>query len=192
MTESIGNRKCRPRIIPRDRPGRPLIPAPFEPPGGGSGGGSDDGGKYEAFDGTYGIAATKIAFVSRVATPPADSADYAVSLVAAGDGTNGKIEVMGTQGVRITASDVGIIKGSATSTTGVEIFVDDPKNIRLKRGLLPSQQKITMDPGEIVVDGATGTVTINSLEEIKLQVGPNSITMTPEGITITGLLVNIN
>jgi hypothetical protein len=192
MTESIGNRKCRPRIIPRDCPGRHLIPAPFEPPGGGSGGGSDDGGKYEAFDGTYGIAATKIAFVSRVATPPADSADYAVSLVAAGDGTNGKIEVMGTQGVRITASDVGVIKGSAASTTGVEIFVDDPKNIRLKRGLLPSQQKIMMDPGEITVDGGTGTVTINSLEEIKLQVGPNSITMTPEGITITGVLVNIN
>jgi hypothetical protein len=169
-----------------------LIPAPFEPSGGGSGGGADDGGKYEAFDGTYGIAATKIAFVSRVATPPADSADYAVSLVAAGDGTNGKIEVLGTQGVRITASDVGVIKGSATATTGVEILVDDLKNIRLKRGLIPNEQKIIMDPGEIVVDGGTGTVTVSSLEELKLQVGPNSITLTPEGITITGLLVNIN
>jgi hypothetical protein len=192
MTELIGNRKCRPRIVPRRCPERPLFPALFEPSGAGSGGGSDAGGKYQTFDGTYGIAATKIAFVSRVATPPADSADYAVSMVAAGDGTNGKIEVMGTQGVRITSSDVGVIKGSATSTTGVEILVDDPKNIWLKRGLIPNQQKIIMDPGEIVVDGTTGTVTVSSLEEIKLQVGPNSITMTPEGITITGLLVNIN
>ena len=191
MKESIGNRKCRPRIIPRS-PNRPWFPAPSETSGGGSGGGADQGGKYQAFDGTYGIAATKLAFVSRVATPPADSADYAVSLVAAGDGTNGKIELMGTQGVRVTSSSVGVIKGSATSTTGVEILVDDPKNIWLKRGLIPNQQKIIMDPGEIVVDGTTGTVTISSLEEIKLQVGPNSITLTPEGITITGVLVNIN
>ena len=83
----IGNRKCRPRIVSRRCPERLLIPAPFQPFGGGSGGGvDDDGGKYEAFDGTYGIAATKIAFIARLATPPAPDADYAVSLVAAGMG----------------------------------------------------------------------------------------------------------
>lgn len=193
MTELIGNRKCRPRIIPRRSPERRLIPASFEPAGGGSGGGADQGGKYQAFDETYGIAATKIALVSRVATPPADSADYAVSLVAAGDGTDGKIELMGTQGVRITSS-AGDVKGSAEETFGVEIVVDDDnlKNIRIQRGLMPDRQKIIMAPGEFVVDCGTSTVTVSSLEEIKLQVGPNSITMTPEGITITGLLVNIN
>jgi hypothetical protein len=170
-----------------------LIPAPFEPSGGGSGGGTDQGGKYQAFDATYGIAATKIAFVSRMATPPADSADYAVSLVAAGDGTDGKIELMGTQGVRITSS-AGDIKGSAEETFGVEILVDDDnlKNIRIQRGLMPDRQKIIMAPGEFVVDCGTSTVTVRSLEELKLQVGPNSITLTPEGITITGLVVNIN
>jgi hypothetical protein len=193
MTESIGNRKCRPRIIRRCPEGR-LIPAPFKPSGGGSGGGAvDDGGKYEAFDGTYGIAATKIAFISRLATPPAPDADYAVSLVAAGDGTDGKIELMGTQGVRITSS-AGAFKGSAEETFGVEIVVDDDnlKNIRVQRGMLPDRQKIIMAPGQLVVDTGTSTVTVNSLEEIKLQVGPNSITLTPEGITITGVVVNIN
>ena len=59
--------------------------------------------------------------------------------------------------------------------------------------MLPDRQKIIMAPGQLVVDtGTTGTVTVNSLEEIKLQVGPNSITLTPEGITITGVVVNIN
>lgn len=194
MTESIGNRKCRPRMVPRRCPERPLFPALFETSGGGSGGGSDQGGKYQAFDGTYGIAATKLAFVSRVATPPADSADYAVSLVAAGDGTDGKIELMGTQGVRITSSG-GDVKGSAEETFGVEIMVDDDslKNIRIQRGALtPDRQKLIMAPEQFVLDCGTSTVTVSSLEEIKLQVGPSSITLTPEGITITGLVVNIN
>ena len=191
MIESIRKRSCRHRVMPTRWPESLPEPAPLRSSGGGSGGGSDDGGKYEAFDGTYGIAASKIAFVSRPAAPPADDADYAISLIAVGEELNGKVEVRGTQGVRISSGPPGTTKGAATNTEGVEIAVDDEQNIRLKRGLT-LQQKVTLDPGEIVVDGGTGTVTISSVEEIKLQVGPNSIVLDPQGITIKGILVNIN
>jgi hypothetical protein len=55
-------------------------------------------------------------------------------------------------------------------------------------------QKIEMTPGNITIDGGVGTITIQSLTEITLSVagGLSSITLTPAGITIQGLLVQIN
>jgi hypothetical protein len=50
-----------------------------------------------------------------------------------------------------------------------------------------------MSPGSIVVDGGTGTVTIQSLTQVTLSVagGASSITLTPEGITIQGLQITV-
>jgi len=195
MTKSIRKRTCRPRIIETRCPERVPRPAPFGPPGGGSGGGSDDGGNYEAFDGTYGMAASKIAFISRPAAPPVDPADYAISLIAAGDGTDGKVELRATQGVRIATGPAGVIKGSAKKTEGVEIAVDDSHSITLTRGLMPGMrdERIKMEDGQITVETGAGNILIKSLfGEIKLQVGPSSITLAPAGITIKGIMVNIN
>jgi len=84
---------------------------------------------------------------------------------------------------------------SSSSTNGVEIVVGETQNVTIQRGLLPGiDQKIEMAPGSITVDGGLGTVTIQSMTEITLQVagGLSTISLTPAGITIQGILVKIN
>lgn len=80
------------------------------------------------------------------------------------------------------------------STNGVEIVVGEMQNVTIQRGLLPVDQKIEMIPSGITVDAGLGKVTIQSLTEITLSVagGLSTITLTPAGITIQGLLVQIN
>jgi hypothetical protein len=51
-----------------------------------------------------------------------------------------------------------------------------------------------MTPGSIVIDAGAGTLTLKSLAEITLSVagGMATITLTPAGVTIKGILVQIN
>jgi hypothetical protein len=163
--------------------------------GGGSGGGPEDGAHSNSYDGRYSIAANEVEFVSRPPIPPAVPGPYIISLLAAGMGTDGRVEVRGTQGVRVTTGPPLLPPGSSESTNGVEVVVGETQNITIQRGLVPGvDQQIEMEPGSIVVDGGVGTVTVQSLTEVKLSVagGLSSITLTPAAIIIQGPLVMIN
>lgn len=77
----------------------------------------------------------------------------------------------------------------------MEVVVGEAQNITLQRGLLPGvDQKIEMAPGSITIDAGAGSITIQSLTQITLSVagGLSTITLGPAGVTIQGLLVQIN
>jgi hypothetical protein len=187
--------QCMPRSIPRAKP-----PAQDVSIGAGSGGGSAFSGPAQGthndhFDGVYMIAANSVEIASRPPLPPAIPGDYVISLFAGGMGVDGRIEAHGSQGVRITAGPPEMPPASSTSTNGAEIMVGDLQNITIQRGMIPGvDQQILMEPESILVDGGLGTVTIQSMTEVKLQCagGLSSITLTPAGIIIQGILVSIN
>jgi hypothetical protein len=84
---------------------------------------------------------------------------------------------------------------TSSSTDGIEVIASEAQKITIQRGLIPAvDQLIEMDPGSIMIDGGVGTITVQSLTEIKLQVagGVSSITLTPAGIIIQGPIVMIN
>jgi hypothetical protein len=166
--------------------------------GGGSGGGDDDGPNIiKTADRAYQIAANQVVLLTRPPTDPtAESVPNVITILAAGNTTtDGNVDVRGSKGVRITSGPPLLPPTKSDSTDGVEIIVSETQNVTLQRGLLPGiDQKIEMKPGSITVDAGAGTVTIQSLSEITLSVagGLSSITLTPAGITIQGLLVQIN
>ena len=85
-------------------------------------------------------------------------------------------------------ANTGCAGGNAGRTGRVRRFDAD---------FLGSPQPIPPVPREkfnITIDGGVGTITIQSLTEITLSVagGLSSITLTPAGITIQGILVQIN
>jgi hypothetical protein len=166
-----------------------------KPQGGGSGGGPDSVANHiETFDGSYAISANQIEIASIAPMPPAIPNPSLITILAGGMGIDGKVDVRGGQGVRITAGPPPLPPTTSDSTNGVEVMVGELQNVTLQRGLLPIDQKIEMTPGAITVDAGVGTVTIKSLTQITLSVagGLSTITLGPEGITIQGLLVRIN
>lgn len=189
--------RCSPRSRPVDRCLAPKIDAPLT---GGSGGGSipagpEQGGNTSYHDGTYTLAANALALVSRPPLPPAIPGEYLISIFAPGLAADGRVEVNASQGVRVTAGPPMMPSASSEGTNGVEVIVGETQEITIQRGLIPDvDQQILMTPGAILVDGGVGTVTIQSMTEVKLQVaeGLSSITLTPAGIIIQGLLVSIN
>jgi hypothetical protein len=162
--------------------------------GGGTGGGPVTK-RDQSSDGRFTISANQLTLVSRPAMPPVIPGPSVITILAAGLGMDGKVDVRGSKGVRVTAGPPLLPPTDADSTDGVEIIVSEAQNITIQRGLLPGvDQKIEMTPGNITVDGGAGTITIQSLTEITLSVagGMSSITLTPAGITIQGILVQIN
>jgi hypothetical protein len=163
--------------------------------GAGSGGGPETTDNSHYFDGTYSITANQVELLSRPPIPPAPPGPNVITLLAAGLGMDGKVDVRGSQGVRITTGPPLLPPTTSDSTNGAEIVVSETQNVTIQRGLLPGiDQKIEMTPGAIMVDAGAGTVTIQSLTEITLSVagGLSTITLTPAGIVIKGLLVQIN
>jgi len=109
-------------------------------------------------------------------------------------GTGGQVNVRGNQGVRITAGPPPLPPTDSDSTDGVEIAVGELQKVTIQRGLIPGvDQKIEMTPSGITVDAGAMPVTIQSLTQITLSVagGLNTITLTPTGITIQGVLIQI-
>jgi hypothetical protein len=77
----------------------------------------------------------------------------------------------------------------------VEIVVGEAENVTLQRGLIPDvDQKVEMTPSGITIDAGVGSITIQSLTQITLSVagGLSTITLAPEGITLQGLMIQIN
>src|SRR5579859_981764 len=161
--------------------------------GGGTGGGPDRIDHAETFDGAYRIAAKQVEMVSCPPLPPAPPGPNLITLLATDlTGMDGTVDVKGAKGVRLSAGPPIVVPTSSDSTNGVEIFVGESQNVTIQRGIIPGvDQKIEMAPGSITIDGGTGTITIQSLTEITLSVagGMSSITLTPAGITIQGILV---
>jgi len=163
--------------------------------GGGSGGG-DAPNHIASVGGTYAIQAKQVELLARPAEVPDLPEPSVISLIATGIPPEaGYIEIRGTQGVRITTGPLAVPPTSSDSTNGVEIIVSEDQNVTIQRGVLPEvDQKIEMTPEGITIDAGAGTLTIKSLTQITLSVaeGLSTITLGPEGITIKGLLVQIN
>ena len=166
---------------------------------GGSGGGDDDTHKFTL--GSYEISASRVSLVTKIPLDPmATPAPNGITLLAGGNTfIDGKVDIRGSKGVRITSGPPAIPMVSpettSDSTDGVEIIASEAQDVTIQRGMIPAvDQLIQMTPGAIMVDGGVGTVTIQSLTSVKLQVagGISSITLTPAGIIIEGPIVMIN
>ena len=163
--------------------------------GGGSGGGLQTQDHVQSFDGDYILSANQVGILSLPPLPPAPPGPCMITIQADAYGIGGKVNVNGSQGVRISAGPPSLPPTSSDSTNGVEIAVGEIQNVTIQRGLLPGiDQKIEMTPSGITVDAGGMPVTIQSLSKITLSVagGMSTITLAPEGVTIQGLQVEIN
>ena len=162
--------------------------------GAGCGGGPDTTDHIHSFDGTYSISANRVELLSRTPMPPASPSPNVITILAAGMGTDGLVNVRGSQGVRITSGPPLLPSTSSDSTDGVEVIASEAQKVTIQRGLLPVDQKIEMTPTGITVDAGMGQITIQSLTKITLSVagGLSTITLGPEGVTIQGIIVKIN
>lgn len=162
--------------------------------GAGTGGGPDAKFHDLSHDGRFSISANQVLLTSRPSLAPVVPDPYVITILAAGMGMDGIVNVAGSQGVRVTAGPPMLPPTGSDSTNGAEVVVGETQNITLQRGLMPGvDQKIEMTPSGITVDAGVMPVTIQSLTEIKLSVagGLNTITLTPSGITIQGLMIQI-
>jgi hypothetical protein len=173
--------------------------------GGGSGGGPG-GDRDVDLAGTYSVSANSVEFISRVPqagdplslVPPGPNC---ITLLATGQtpvgvGPGGTVNLRGNQGVRITAGPpLGpLLPTASDSTDGVELAVAPEQKITLQQGLEQVGPGVEMSATGITIDGGLAMVTIQSLTSVTLQVagGIASITLSPAGVEIKGLLVNIN
>jgi len=163
--------------------------------GGGSGGGVETTDHIQSFDGDYILSANQLEIMSVPPMPPAVPGPCLITIQADANGIGGKVNVNGSQGVRISAGPPALPPTASPTTNGVEIAVGEIQNVTIQRGLLPGvDQKIEMTPSGITVDAGVMPVTIQSLTQITLSVagGLSTITLAPEGVTIQGILVQIN
>lgn len=162
--------------------------------GGGTGGGPEIGHHNESYDGHFSIAANQVELLARPPLPPSIPGQSVISILAAGLGIDGLVDVRGSQGVRVTAGPPPLLPASSASTNGVEIIASEIGTVTLQRGLLPIDQKMEMTPAGITIDAGVGTVTIKSLTQIELSVagGLTKLTLGPEGVTIQALQINLS
>jgi hypothetical protein len=125
------------------------IPAVPRPRGGGSGGGPAASDHTESIAGRYDLAASSVTLCARPASPPAVPAPSVVNVLATGLGFDGRVNVRGSQGVRVTAGPPPGLPVESDSTNGVEVVVGPTGNLTLQRGLLPTDQKVEMTPAGI-------------------------------------------
>lgn len=166
-----------------------------EDTGAGTGGGPDTTDHAQSVDGRFSIAANRIELLSRPPLPPAVPGPFVITILAAGLGLDGLVNVRGSQGVRVTAGPPPLPATSSESTNGVEVLVGQTGNLTLQRGLLPEvDQKMEMTPTGITIDAGAGKMTIKSLTEIELSVaeGLTKIKLGPEGVTIEALQIKLS
>jgi hypothetical protein len=169
-----------------------------EPVGAGSGGGEPpvDGSQTIYFQGLWGVGAGTIKLAAEDHTESGisfNSSDPVASLSGiAHDGSKGRANVFGSQGVRI-ASQVGSVPPPDNkSISGVEIYVQDDKEIIFQQGLYGTQMMVMAHSGTTLT-GST-EIMIQCNQQITLQVagGVSSITLTATGIVMKGPLIQIN
>ncbi len=163
--------------------------------GGGSGGGDDGNNTVETADGVYEIAANQLTFLTR---PPKDGTPgpHVITILASGNTLrDGKVDVRGSQGVRIT-SGPPLVGPAATSksTQGVQIIVPSYHKVTIQHGLstdpgVPDIKTIQMDAEGIFIecgDPETGPSLALTSDSLDLNFGPDTqISMNQTGIDIT-------
>ncbi len=172
-----------------------MLPTRRENAGGGTGGGPESTDHNQSLDGELSIAANQIKMVARPPFPPAIPEQSVISILAAGFGIDGLVDIRGSQGVRVTAGPPPLLPASSATTNGVEIVAGEIGTVTIQRGLLPVEdQKIEMTPEGSTIDAGVGTVTIKSLTQIELSVceGLAKLTLGPEGVTIQALQINLS
>jgi type VI secretion system secreted protein VgrG len=162
--------------------------------GGGTGGGPDSHDKSESVDGLYSILGNQVRIAAQPPLPPAVPEPFVITIISAGMGMDGLVNVRGSQGVRVTSGPPPLPPTGSDSTNGVEIIVSEAQNVTIQRGLLPVDQKIEMTPEGITIDAGEMPLKIQSLSQITLSVagGLSTITLAPAGVTIQGVQVQIN
>lgn len=165
------------------------------PAGGGSGGGPDR--QQETWvDAQYSVNANQICLTAMpaVPAPPTPPERSSIVLLAAGTGLDGMVDVRGSLGVRVSAGPPPGLPASTETTNGVEVVAGQLGSVTIKRGLLPTDQRIELTPAGITVNAGSMPVKIESLTEITLSVagGVSKIRIGPEGVTIDAPLVKIN
>src|SRR5262245_20036488 len=98
------------------------MPATGARAGGGGGGGLDGMDQFQAAEGTYSIAANKIQLMGRPPLPPAVPEPSVITILAAGLGVDGLVNVRGSQGVRVTSGPPPLPETGSSSTNGIEIL----------------------------------------------------------------------
>lgn len=164
------------------------------PDGGGGGGGPLPGTQIVNTDGEYLIEGNQVTIVAQPPDPPAVPGRSIVTILAAGLGVDGLVDVRGSQGVRVTAGPPPALPAASASTNGVDVIAGQTGSINLERGLLPVDQKIEMTPAGIKINAGSMPVTIESLTGITLSVagGVAKIKIGPEGVTIEGLTLRLS
>jgi hypothetical protein len=164
------------------------------PDGGGSGGGPLPGTQIVNTDGEYLIEGNQVTLVAQPSDPPAIPGRSIVTILAAGLGVDGLVDVRGSQGVRVTAGPPPALPAASSTTNGVDVIAGQTGSIKLERGLLPVDQKIEMTPAGIKINAGSMPVTIESLTGITLSVagGVAKIKIGPEGVTIEGLTLRLS
>jgi len=162
-----------------------------EPLGAGSGG---DGDCVDYKEGAAGIHAEVVLITAMGGHRRFHQVSPLISVVAGDIDPSGRLEMHGSAGVRITSGPPNLPKASNPDINGVQIQVGDSQQIKIQRGMPGSDNEIQLNPDLLVVDGKNGEVFITSDTKIKLQVanGMSSITLGPDGVTINGLLTQIN
>lgn len=162
--------------------------------GGGAGGGPDGADRRESIDGTYDLAANAISFCARTPLPPSAPTETVFNILAAGLGADGRVNVRGSRGVRVSAGPPSLPETDSTGTNGVEVVVGPAGSLTLQRGLLPTDQKVELTPTGITIDAGAAAVTIRSLSSIELSVagGLTKLRLSPEGVTIEAVTIRLS
>jgi hypothetical protein len=164
------------------------------PFGAGSGGDSgEDGARMVTAEKTLVLSGNHVAVQADDPTPPATPDPPLITLLAADTTTElGGVEAHAGKAVRLTTGPDYMMHSDVTD--GVDICVSETQSITLMRGALPVEdQTIQISPGFIMVDGGTGSITIQSMSEITIKVGETtSLMLTPLGIVVQGPLITMN
>jgi hypothetical protein len=172
--------------------------------GGGSGGGDDGNNTVQRTDGVYQIQANQLVLFTQDPSEPdlenPHSNDHIITILATGKlptFDDGRVDIRGSQGVRITSGPaIGPpLPTTSESTNGIEVLTSsEAQNIIIKQGTTPVSPSIQLNLGGITIDGGHDQIQITSLVSISLSVagGTSQILLTPTGIVIKGPLVSIN
>jgi hypothetical protein len=163
--------------------------------GAGSGGDEGDGNNGVTCEGHYGMSAAGMSLVADGGS--GENAQSPLIWIQAGISTAptaGRVAIHANQNVRITSGGMAIPNNVGKSQQGVNINVDETQQIYLKRGILPTDNFFQLTPSLTVLDAGSTPMMISSDVAITLQVanGTSKIMLTPTGITIQGLLTQIN
>ena len=177
--------------------GPDALPGPADSAGGGSGGGPLDGQDHsESVNGNWDVSANKVTLCAQPGMPPAIPEDSVIDVLATGMGVGGRVNIRGSQGVRVTAGPPVGLPADSRMTNGVEVAVSDLGTISLARGVLPgpAQQTVDITPAGIRIDAGAMPVMISSLSAITLSVadGVAELRISPEGVTIHALSITLS